>query len=358
MTDNLGPSGAQGWHRGDILRLLALATLCEGHGQITCPPARTNGTLGLAGSCEAYECFWFTQPTIIPGAPTLNRSEHRTFNIDVASGETDWSRRMPWRAPGAAPVLGSGCGVAGGSPLTNMSGNGGNPPPGIAQGADGLAALAPKPPTAWKRGAAVEVAWAMMANHGGGYSWRLCPNGPGATVDEACFQTHPLSFAGDRQWIRYGDVWQWGTSRRLPDLEIPLVRVTQGTTPPGSEWARNPIPACRFCDASEHAACAAADLSWDQQQHCSQACSGFNVTFGCPAGMTQFAEIGGGLSGFYPRAKCSSSSPNGLTGFGFSVVDKVLVPAELAPGPYLLSWRWDAEQSKQVWQNCADVYLE
>ena len=216
--------------------------------QITWPPARTNGTIGQAGSCEGYECFWFTQPTSIPGAPTLNSSAHRPFNVDVADGSAiDWTRRMPWRAPGTAPVLGSGCGVAGGSPYTNMSDNGGNPPPGIAQGADGRTALAPKAPTVWKRGGTVEVAWAMMTNHGGGYSWRLCPNDGHAAVNEACFQQHPLAFAGDRQWIRYGDIWQWGTNRRLPDMEVPLVRVTQGAAPPGSEWARNPIPACKFC---------------------------------------------------------------------------------------------------------------
>merc|ERR1712087_644332 len=52
----------------------------------------------------------------------------------------------------------------------------------------------------------------------------------------------------------------------------------------------------------------------------------------------------------------------GLSGFGksifrFSVVDQVMVPAGLEPGEYLLSWRWDCEQSDQVFQNCADVKI-
>jgi len=52
----------------------------------------------------------------------------------------------------------------------------------------------------------------------------------------------------------------------------------------------------------------------------------------------------------------------GLSGWGkggwkWSVADKVRVPADLKPGPYLLSWRWDCEESIQVWQNCADVVL-
>lgn len=34
------------------------------------------------------------------------------------------------------------------------------------------------------------------------------------------------------------------------------------------------------------------------------------------------------------------------------------VPNDLPSGDYLLSWRWDCEQSAQVWQNCADVRIE
>jgi hypothetical protein len=43
--------------------------------------------------------------------------------------------------------------------------------------------------------------------------------------------------------------------------------------------------------------------------------------------------------------------------FPFSVVDQVHVPADLAAGDYVLSWRWDAEQTKQVWSQCADVHV-
>ena len=45
----------------------------------------------------------------------------------------------------------------------------------------------------------MEVAWSMVANHGGGYSYRLCPATQAPT--EACFQAHALRFAGDRQTI-------------------------------------------------------------------------------------------------------------------------------------------------------------
>lgn len=220
---------------------------------------------------------------------------------------------MPWRAPGTAPVRGSGCGVAGGSPFTNMTSNGGDPPPGFAQGADGLT-LPATTPTVWRRGDVVEVAHGLMANHGGGYSWRLCPNDGKAPVTEECFQKNTLRFAGAEQTLVYGETMQWGKVRQLPNLTLPLVLVTEGTFPAGSEWARNPIPSCLLCDQGE---CTRKGLPWKEEQYCSQACSGFNMTQ-CPPGMTQFPEPAPGLSGYYTYSTC-----NGLTGFNFNIVDKV-----------------------------------
>ena len=40
------------------------------------------------------------------------------------------------------------------------------------------------------------------------------------------------------------------------------------------------------------------------------------------------------------------------------VTDKLKVPAELPKGDYVLSWRWDCEQTPQVWNGCADVTVE
>merc|ERR1719446_21026 len=43
--------------------------------------------------------------------------------------------------------------------------------------------------------------------------------------------------------------------------------------------------------------------------------------------------------------------------YDFGIVDELWIPADLAPGKYTLSWRWDVEQSPQVWSNCADVNI-
>merc|ERR1711865_1322564 len=53
---------------------------------------------------------------------------------------------------------------------------------------------------------------------------------------------------------------------------------------------------------------------------------------------------------------------SGKTGFGkdvpeWSMMDKVIIPADLEEGAYMLGWRWDCEESTQVWQNCADIML-
>jgi hypothetical protein len=46
----------------------------------------------------------------------------------------------------------------------------------LRPGVNGLE-LPAKSPTVWPKGSTQEVAWAITANHGGGYSYRLCPKG-------------------------------------------------------------------------------------------------------------------------------------------------------------------------------------
>eukprot|EP00657_Telonema_sp_P-1_P000126 TRINITY_DN10218_c0_g2_i1.p1 TRINITY_DN10218_c0_g2~~TRINITY_DN10218_c0_g2_i1.p1 ORF type:complete len:152 (-),score=43.93 TRINITY_DN10218_c0_g2_i1:9-464(-) len=86
----------------------------EGAGGYCEQPNSTNPTNPLNGACMLFSQPSKDQPNIaiIPGEPTLNAPQYRTHNVDVSSGPNDWTRKMPWRAPGSAPVLGSGCGVA------------------------------------------------------------------------------------------------------------------------------------------------------------------------------------------------------------------------------------------------------
>lgn len=357
------------------LTLAAVAVICFtlipgalSHAQLNWPPSRNQGDLADGGHCRHGACSWFTQPTSIPGEPTLPH-HMRTYNVDVKTGESgDWSAKMPWRSPGASPVSGHGCGIAGGNtvPLPN-GGEGG--------GIDGLKLPPVKNPAVWPKGSEQEVGFGLFANHGGGYSYRLCPLG--GAVNESCFQAHPLRFAGTTHELRFDNTsYQYNQPVRLPGFEIPRLTTTQGTFPAGSEWARNPVPGCKMCDQNScgpgllpnltdyfesplirllgyDSDWAYGGLKWFEQQMCAQSCSGINVTK-CPPGMLQFPEPVNGISGYFPGAGAQNQVDRGMD---FSIMDRVVVPTDLPAGEYLLSFRWDAEQSHQIWQNCADVRL-
>ena len=39
------------------------------------------------------------------------------------------------------------------------------------------------------------------------------------------------------------------------------------------------------------------------------------------------------------------------------IYDEVILPKDLAPGHWVLGWRWDCEETAQIWQNCAAVEI-
>ena len=83
----------------------------------------------------------------------------------------------------------------------------------------------------WKRGTSVEVAWGVRYNHGGGYSYRLCPADKELT--EECFQAHHLEFDRDAQMLKWNDgktTFAMGDKAIFVDGDV--------TYPRGSTWAR------------------------------------------------------------------------------------------------------------------------
>ena len=155
-------------------------------------------------------------------------------------------------------------------------------------------------------------------------SYRLCRDAPGQVTEE-CFQRTPLKFAADTQVLQHIN----GTK-----FVVPLVKTNVGTIPVGSEWARVPFPECNAkpCKSAPHEC---------QQTH--------------------------GLGDICDELAYPEPIPN-THGFGhnnntriedgfhdYDIIDQVVVPADLPPGDYLLSWRWDCEQTMQIWQNCADI---
>lgn len=260
--------------------------------------------------------------------PTLNDKRLRTYtNIDII---IDATKNNPWRSPGYAPVF-SPCGLAGGGTNAHEA-NGARAPPGVKQGLDGRV-MKEGPKTQWPQGSEQDVGFSITANHGGGYTYRLCPKSDALTED--CFQNHILEFTNpETSWIQYGN----DTSNRKA---ISAIRTSQGTSPKGSVWTKNPIPTC----------------AWGQGGVGSPQCTApmFEPPlpglfgYGSAACFTGRAGAGG---------HCTDEQRQfTTTHFNFHVVDKIRVPAELPVGEYLLSFRIDCEQTPQIWSQCSDIAI-
>lgn len=363
--------------------VVGCAALVAAHAEVSWPPARTHGTMATAGTCKGPDpsqvpqngtCLWFSEGCTIGCSacigekdcmdgfpccpanetgiyPMLNQSEYRTvFNVTIPFFPipSEPTFHNPWRAPGRAPIM-SPCGVAGGSSNADSgSGTGAWSPTGVKQGFDQreMPEVAQGIRAVWEAGSEQEVAWSMRANHGGGYSWRLCPKSENLTED--CFQRNHLKFVGNTSWIQYGaTAISQGVANRTA---IPAVRVSKGTYPQGSQWTRNPVPMCSgmYGGAQMNPGCE-------------------KPMFPPPMDTPGMEGVAGrGLYG-YGQARCTSRLPgkscspeeNDFWGrrFNFNLVDKIQVPQDLPAGEYLLSLRWDCEQTPQVWNGCADVTI-
>jgi hypothetical protein len=353
--------------------------LAAGHGAMTYPTPRTNHTMEYAGWCKLEmgipgthihapslggdepvdaTCSWYSEGCIIGAKecnpecgvvaaafkkcykttmePTLNDPSLRTYQNFAGKFDVGM-KHNPWRAPGYAPVM-DPCGI--------ISGNQNHAPyyhPDIKDGTKGselpeLAAPKPK----WPRGSEQDVAWNIIANHGGGYAYRLCPKS--SKLTEECFAAGHLQFAGNTSWIQWGD----DKSNRTA---FPATRVSVGTYPSGSQWTKNPIAPCAGAVGG-----ASAPFNFPLISNCKEAMFPPILADVVPARPPYFALpglYGYGVGSIGQALKREYFHDR----FRFHIFDKVKVPADLAPGDYVLSWRWDVEQTPQVWANCADITI-
>lgn len=381
------------------------------------------------------------EPTLGGGNKT-HEHEMRSYNIDGDSAMGDWTKWMPWRSPGTA---GKGnpqfqpCGVNSGALASQPE------PPTTAKdvpnGGNGTS-LPPLPRSewaTWKAGSVVEAEWAIYANHGGGYSYRLCKKVEGQVETEECYQKTPLEFATPETEIRYKD----GSQR---PFNITSLTTSVGTFPAGSQWRKNPVPMCNCdigisCSAKNVAKNVAKIFEKAENVHqemiaaaksmvpdfvtttASKVCvadatCSFKVTTELPGckvcahdtkepwscetccpecteekydgGMYCKCEKPGPAPGPTPQphkdysipyahthfrpGQTSKLCPTGvqfptlwdggagsgyLAQFGdfeFTMMDKLKVP-DVPPGDYSVSWRWDCEETPQVWNSCSDIII-
>lgn len=312
--------------------------------------------------------FWYTQGTQInciqptglncdkelccPEEPVVT-----PFSGHAISGKSEANLRLrgsraghpkdqnPWQAPGHSPIA-DPCGILGGwnysSPEDYIAGphhhgniNGQIPPPGLKPspgtlGTDAfLASERLQGPAVWKAGSTAEISWSLLANHGGGYQYRLCPKDK-LNEGEDCFKRMPLDFAGESGWIQ----WSNGTKRAIKQT-----RVTEGVKPSNSTWTLNPVPECQWLETGE----------------CEKPTFDALVPglFGEGSAYAQCQ-----VEYMYSGKVCSRERfAQMLDLFNFTVVDEVKIPEGLR-GDFVLSWRWDSGTSPQVWSNCASVKIE
>ena len=171
----------------------------------------------------------------------------------------------------------------------------------------------------------------------------------------------PLTFVGNTTTIRMAE-----QSAGVADFEIPAMDVNVGTKPRGTFWRRNPVPACN-CDLGF-----LCGSKWVKRSNGTKPYwidpDAPTKTPACPTG-TQYPPAHPAIYGYntyYRNPKVEGEEEEeeegeegkpGKKGAGkaYSLVDKVLVPER--KGEYILSFRWDCEQTAQVWNSCADVVV-
>jgi len=257
---------------------------------------------------------------------TICASSLRTANTQAECGSpADFYYYSPWRSPGLAPVLDS-CGAAGGRHKGQGIGGAGAQyqNTSLAKEGDLGSGLPAMEGTSWKAGASYEVGWVIAANHGGGYAYRLAP--ADAPLTEETFRKLPLQFEGE-------SALRWDVDRNTQVAFDPVQKGWQtdkGTTPAGSQWRKNPIPSGLWSREGPQ---------FEPVCNESQAC------------YDHFTTDKGGFG----VCRCSGYSNLGPLLPNVEIVDKVKVPEGLAPGRYVLQWRWDCEETDQIWASCADI---
>jgi len=383
----------------------ALITTAAGHAYMTEPPSRTGATLAGAGLCPYGACLWFSQSCTIgcpecggiEGSPTCGAQQGkqtlpqsmRTYYVDNEDCGVN-----PWCAPGSSPIM-NPCGLAAGGDQQGTAGNGNDKPAGYDYGAKGTEMRnGADEHRVWAVGDSVDVGMAIIANHGGGYQYRLCSKD--AEQTEECFQSTPLAFLGDEQYIQYCSLAEYdlpegatpdgfnGTIKMPPSKAFPKCdltnrqtvkanRISTGTVPEGSTWTRNPIPACNnSLGGAFNYGCLVSSIPDKYPVPVSSdfqfppvgedalrpglslggfgggACGGCNQPEGNnPPDCDQYGKLG--------RNNCSVDESAGQF-FAWSVVDKVRVP-QVPAGEYVVSFRWDCEQTAQIWSQCSDVTI-
>lgn len=334
------------------------------------PPRSVSGTIsdssewGYEIGCQDETCWWFNQGctadcSTCDGLNTGYSASHcadpdpnyKPFITDDMTDYITYSMpkidaigyqraisKHPWKYPGKAPVFDS-CGISSGSTADNTAA-GGFVVPGTQAGdrASQLPAQDKNQWNQWIAGSTAQVAMGLSANHGGGYQYRLCP--ADSDLTEECFQANPLQYADDTSTLFWLAEESGMTSSPLT-IQAKRLEVDS----PTNVWTKNPIPAYQ---------CISGGAPSEFVHKPVDSCDGVGPMFDPPTILEDGKPLGDDFWGFNSVHDGSHSASGDNKWLPF-IRDTIMVPD--TPGQYVLSWRWDSEQTPQVWTNCADVYI-
>lgn len=277
---------------------------------------------GLTLDPRSYADLNITANCAKPTAkPTLCDPRLRTKNTQAECGSpADVFYWSPWRYPGNAPVI-DACGSAGGRFPGQGIASGGAQYQNSSRASQGdlgsnLPALSPQ--AVVRAGGLLEVGWTVMANHGGGYAYRIAP--ASATLTEDVFRMRPLDFVGlsALRWDgnRSGEL-KFNTTERGWETST-------GTVPKGSMWRKVPIPTGIWAREGPQF-----EPVCDESVECLHAARGMGVDLHTATGV----------------CKCSGYANGGPLLPNLEIVDQVRIPRETNPGKWVLQWRWDVRSS-------------
>ena len=280
---------------------------------------------------------------------TLTDTKYWSVNKAAAPGSPeDIYKHNPWRAPGTAPI-GDACGFAGGTPWAPEVGEAGDYQKTryAHHGMRGTALPPMDTGVEWTLGTTAEVTWQVSNNHGGGYSYRLCPFENNLT--ETCFQAHPLEFVETEQRIVTRD----GVLH--PVANPVFVSGADLVHPASSHWSMIPIPSTILGPL-----CLPGPNDTDATPfHClpNETAVGSKPSYPCgPCPGTPGSDC----------SRCDNTQVpsfpppmSGATGNSHShgIRDVLKVPSDLPAGKYVLGFRYDCEATAQVWSSCSDITL-
>jgi len=272
----------------------------------------------------------------------------------------------------------------------------------------------------WKSGSVVEAEWAIYANHAGGYAYRLCKKVDGRELTEECYQQGHLEFATPETEIRYKDgskapfnitsvttdVGTWPVGSQWRKNPVPMCNCDVGTNCHAAAHATvavvpepadlsasfaekgfkcnsdyscgNPDPFlgdCWKCSDGNGWSCDMCCKGWtkvtkDGSSYCVKGSgppppptppapdmlAAYQTTNFRPGQTSDLCPTGVQFPTYWDEGASAAGGKGGFGRFQFTMVDKLKVP-ELPAGEYSLSWRWDCEETPQVWNSCADIII-